>query len=70
MRVRYTQTALAKLEEIFAYIAQFNQVAAGDVVSRIEEPTRRLARFPEMGRPKYKPDVRMIPVRRYPFLVF
>jgi toxin ParE1/3/4 len=36
----------------------------------VEELAARLARFPKMGRPNYKPGVRMIPVRRYPFLVF
>jgi plasmid stabilization system protein ParE len=45
-------------------------VAAAEVVARIEEVARRLARFPQMGRAKYKPGVRMIPVRRYPFLIF
>jgi toxin ParE1/3/4 len=70
MRVRYTQTALAELGDIFSYIAQHNRIAAAEVVRRIEELAARLARFPQMGRPKYKPGVRMIPVRRYPFLVF
>jgi plasmid stabilization system protein ParE len=45
-------------------------VAAAEVVARIEELAARLARFPQMGRPKYKPGVRMMPLRRYPFLVF
>jgi toxin ParE1/3/4 len=70
MRVRYTETALAELADIFSFIAQHNRVAAAQVVARIEELAARLACFPQMGRPKYKPGVRMIPVRRYPFLVF
>jgi toxin ParE1/3/4 len=70
MRVRYTETALAELADIFSYIAPHSRVAAAEVVSRIEELAARLARFPLMGTPKYKPGVRMIPLRRYPFLVF
>jgi addiction module RelE/StbE family toxin len=70
MRVRYTETALAELGDIFSYIAQHNRVAAAQIVARIEELAARLARFPQMGTPKYKPGVRMIPLRRYPFLIF
>jgi plasmid stabilization system protein ParE len=70
MRVGYTSTALAELGDIFSYIAKHNRVAAARVVAHIEESAARLARFPRMGMPKYKPGVRMIPLRRYPFLVF
>jgi toxin ParE1/3/4 len=70
MRVRYTEAALAELDDIFSYIAQHNRVAAAQVVARIEESAARLARFPQMGMPKYKPGVRMIPLPRYPFLIF
>ena len=70
MRVRYTEAALAELGNIFSYIAQHNRVAAAQVVARIEDAAARLARFPQMGTPKYKPGVRMIPLRRYPFLIF
>jgi toxin ParE1/3/4 len=70
MRARYTEAALAELGNIFSYIAQHNRVAAAQVVARIEDAAARLARFPQMGTPKYKPGVRMIPLRRYPFLIF
>jgi plasmid stabilization system protein ParE len=70
MRVRYTETAFAELEDIFSYIAQHNRTAAAEVVARVEALTRRLAYFPHMSRPKFKPEVRMMPVGRYPFLVF
>jgi toxin ParE1/3/4 len=70
MRVRYTRAALAELGDIFSYIAQHNRVAAAQVVARVDETAARLARFPQMGTPKYKPGVRMVPLRRYPFLIF
>jgi toxin ParE1/3/4 len=70
MRVHYTEAALAELGNIFSYITQHNRVAAAQVVARIEDAAARLARFPQMGTPKYKPGVRMIPLRRYPFLIF
>jgi plasmid stabilization system protein ParE len=70
MRVRYAATALAELSDIFSYIARHDRAAAARVVAHIEESAARLARFPRMGTPKYKPGVRMIPLRRYPFLIF
>ena len=51
MRVRYTETALAELGDIFSYIAQYNRMAAAQVVARIEEAAARLARFPQWGHP-------------------
>lgn len=70
MRVRFTKPALAELDEIFAYLHQRNRLAATQVVTRVREIASQLGRFPEMGHPKYKPGVRMITVRRYPYLVF
>jgi toxin ParE1/3/4 len=69
MRVRYTETALRELEEIFDYIAERNPNAAASVVARIERVIGWLADFPEMGYP-IENDVRLIPVGRYPFLIF
>jgi addiction module RelE/StbE family toxin len=70
MKVRFTKPALVELDAIFAYIHQRNPVAAGQVIARIRAITMQLGRFPEMGHPKYKPGVRMITVRRYPYLIF
>ena len=70
MKVRFTKPALAELDAIFAYIHERNPVAAGQVIARIREITSQLGHFPEMGHPKYKPGVRMITVRRYPYLIF
>jgi toxin ParE1/3/4 len=70
MKVRFTKPALAELDAIFSYIHQRNPVAAGQVVARVHEVISQLGHFPGMGYPKYKPGVRMITVRRYPFLIF
>jgi plasmid stabilization system protein ParE len=70
MKVRFTKPALAELDAFFAYIHQHNLVAAGHVVARVREITSQFGRFPDMGHPKYKPGVRMITVRRYPYLIF
>lgn len=71
MKVRYTETALADIDEILAYIAAENPIAADRVASQVEHTIGLIGRFPELGRLKYRNVVRMLPVRRYPqYLVF
>jgi toxin ParE1/3/4 len=71
MKARFTETALAEIEEIFSYIAGDNPAAAARVVNYVEHTIRLIERFPELGRLKYRDSVRMLPVRRYPqYLLF
>jgi hypothetical protein len=39
-------------------------------VAYIEAVTRKLESFPLIGTEKYKPGVRMLPITRYPYLLF
>jgi addiction module RelE/StbE family toxin len=70
MRVRFTETALAELTEIHAYIAERNQSAARAVISRIQKVIDRVGEFPEMASAVDKSSVRVFPVPPFPFLVF
>jgi plasmid stabilization system protein ParE len=71
MRVRYTETSLAEIEEIFTYIAAHNPAAATGVTAQVEQTVALISKFPGLGRVKYQQTVRMLPVRRYPrYLVF
>ena len=70
MRVGYTETALAEIEQIFAYVAAHNPPAAGRVVARIEQVIARIGEFPQMGHPVDEPTVRIVPVGRFPYLIF
>jgi toxin ParE1/3/4 len=70
MRVSYSRRALAQLDEIFAYIAKDNETAAKAVVDRIDALVRLLGKYPTIGRATDKEGVRVIGVRRYPYLVF
>ena len=71
MRVRFTQTALAEIEEIYSYIAADNPAAAALVRSQIEHTVTLIGSLPKMGRIKYRQVVRMLPVRRYrQYLIF
>ena len=70
MKVRYSRRALAQLDEIHRYITQFNPRAAAQVVARIEELCQKLGEFPGMGHMTEQADVRVLPVVRYPYLIF
>jgi addiction module RelE/StbE family toxin len=69
MKVRYTETALIEIDEIFEYISERNASAAKRVVARVEQTIRNLGDFPEMAQASDEPGVRRMPVSRYPFIV-
>jgi len=48
--VHWTQEALARLEELHAYIAAANPGAAEDMVERLLTRTRQLHEYPHSGR--------------------
>jgi plasmid stabilization system protein ParE len=66
MRIRYTATALAEIEEILSYIAADNPAAAAAVRNQVEHTIALIGKFPNIGHLKYRQIVRMLPVRRYP----
>jgi toxin ParE1/3/4 len=70
MRVRLTKAALADLEEIYSYIARDNPVAAAAVLGRVEQLMARLADFPAIGHPSERSGFRVLPLVRYPYLIF
>ena len=71
MRIRYTARALVEIDEIYSYIAEDNKAAADRVINQIEQTIALIGQFPKIGRLKYRNEVRMLPVRRYPqYLVF
>jgi toxin ParE1/3/4 len=70
MKVRWSQTALAQLDEIFRYIYERNRSAALSVTKRVEELAALLGEFPLIGHLTDEADVRILPVVRYPFMIF
>ncbi len=70
MKVRFTRAALSELDAIADYIKQNNPAAAMQVEAVIRNTAAMLGHFPRMGHPKYRPGVRMMPIRRYPYLIF
>jgi toxin ParE1/3/4 len=70
MKARWSESSLAEIEDIFAYIYERNRTAASAVVERIESLISLLEDFPLMGHVSDEEDVRVLSVVRYPFLIF
>ena len=70
MKLRWSETALAEIDGIFSYISENNRSAAAAVVERIEGLATLLAEFPFVGHLTDEAPVRVLPVVRYPFLIF
>jgi toxin ParE1/3/4 len=69
VKIRYRPSALAQLDNIFAYIVH-SQPSAHRVIARIKQSIDQLADFPYSGRPSEIADIRELPIVRYPYIVF
>jgi plasmid stabilization system protein ParE len=70
MKVRWSETALAQLDDIFFYVYERNRSAALSVAKRIEDLAAMLGEFPLIGHLTDEAEVRVLPVVRYPFMIF
>jgi toxin ParE1/3/4 len=70
VKVRYIRKALTQLDQIYSYIEARNPTAAKQVKARIKQSIARIARHPYSCRASEHPGIRVLPVVRYPYLVF
>ena len=71
MTGRIAETAFAEISDILTYIARDNRPAALSVAAQIDHTIELISDFPELAPVKYRSNVRMLPVRRYPqYLIF
>lgn len=70
MRVRYTDTALAEIDEIVSYISRDNPKAAAEVAAAIEKTIASVAARPASAPVVYEGEVRAKMVGRYQYRVF
>ena len=71
MKVIFTSAALADLDDILAYTAANYPALLEPVELRIHAIVQRIGRWPESARRvEDRPDVRVVPVLRYPFKIF
>ena len=67
--VRFSQHALADLEEIASYIEARNPAAARKVINRIEELCFALGEMPGLGRPSEVAGARKLLVPEWPYKI-
>jgi plasmid stabilization system protein ParE len=70
VKLRFLPRARNDIAGIHEYIADHNPRAATAVVRSIRATGRLLARHPGLGRATDIPGIRVLPVRRYPYLVY
>ena len=67
MKVRFSLRAIRCLDEIKAYIAQDNPVAADRTVARLLQSIGYLEDFPWLGRPGLLPETRELSIPGLPY---
>jgi plasmid stabilization system protein ParE len=70
MSVRLTETALAEIDEICAYIAKDNPVAAAAVAAAIERTIAAIAKRPKLAPIVHEGRVRAKLAERFQYRVF
>jgi plasmid stabilization system protein ParE len=70
VKLRFTARAVGDLENIRAYLVARNPRGAERVRAHIELTIDRLANFPELGPATDEPSVRVLPLTRYPYLIY
>jgi len=70
MRVRYTPRARSDLANILKYIDERSPQGARNVKRTIRKTIELIGRFPLGGRDAEEPGIRVLPVGRYPYLIY
>jgi plasmid stabilization system protein ParE len=70
LRLRFTPTAFAQLEEITAYISARNPYGAARVHARIRRVLDLLCEFPLVGSRTDNPRLRRIVTLPYPYVIY
>ncbi len=70
MRVRYTPRARADLSEILEYLSSRSPQGASSVKLAIKKTIEFIGWFPHAARASGVKQIRMLPVGRYPYLIY
>ena len=70
MKLRFTEPALADLDDILSYIRERSPKGADSVSRRIEELLIKVLDAPGMGSPTERPRQRRLVALPYPYLIF
>jgi toxin ParE1/3/4 len=71
VKATYSPRAIADLHDIASYLTSRSPAGARAVERRIRKTVALLAEFPGAGRAlEQRPAVRLVPLGRYPYLIF
>ena len=70
MRVRYTPRARDDLQAIIDYLSNQSLPGARNVKRSLEATIKLIGNFPDSGRLAGEDGVRVLPLGRYPYLVY
>jgi len=70
MRLRLTLGAQRDMEDLRSYLLPLSRLGAENVRLSIEGSLDLLGRLPRAGRATDIPSIRMLPVIRYPYLIY
>ena len=70
MKVRFARRAQRDLESILGYLTEHNPKGARGVIHALQVTISLIEHFPESGRLAGEEGVRVLPVGRYPYLVY
>ena len=71
MKVVWTTSALDDLDQALAHAAEHYPSVVAPLESRVRSAVRRIARWPKSARAvDGHPDVRVVPLVRYPYRIF
>jgi toxin ParE1/3/4 len=70
MKVRYTPRAQGDIDAILSYIDQRNPQGARNVARTMHKTIELIEQFPQAGRLAGEQGTRVLPVGRYPYLIY
>ncbi len=70
MRIRFSECALADLDQILEYIGSHSGQGATNTKRRIIEVIAQLRQFPRIGTQTDDTNIRMLVASPYPYLIF
>jgi plasmid stabilization system protein ParE len=71
MRLRFSPRAVGDIAAIGNYLTERNPIASRAVGEKIRATVELLRQFPAIGRTlEQRKDVRVMPITRYPYLVY
>lgn len=70
MRLTYTPRARGDIGEIHDWLSERSTTAARDVAAGVRDTAELIAEYPKIGRGTNIEGVRVLPVVRYPYLVY